>query len=117
VPQRNKQPPQNKQNNPNKTKQKPTKQKTKEKSKTYTFNIQWHIIYITISKGKKGNTIENTGPEQYQKTNTGQTPNSESPCLVSKCSSDIQLLLALLTRTYFSLSGWLHSLLAALLGK
>jgi hypothetical protein len=38
-----------------------------------------------------------------------------SPCLMSECSSDLQLLSALLTETYLSFWGWFHFLLADLL--
>ena len=47
----------------------------------------------------------------------GQTPNSASPCLMSKCSSDLQLHSALLTATHFFLLDFFHSLLAVFLGR
>jgi hypothetical protein len=36
----------------------------KSKNKLYTSNIQWHRIYITIPKRRKGGQVENTGPKQ-----------------------------------------------------
>ena len=47
----------------------------------------------------------------------GQTTNSVSPCLMSKHSSDLQLLSVLLTETHFDLLSWFCFLLATLLGR
>lgn len=47
----------------------------------------------------------------------GQTHDFPSPCLMSKCYSDLQLLLALMTTAHLFRLGWFHSLLAALLGR
>jgi hypothetical protein len=46
-----------------------------------------------------------------------RTPNSVSPCLMSKYSPDLQLPPALLTATQLSLLGWFHTWSTAFLRK
>ena len=77
-----------------------------------------HISPISqdIYYHSKRTQIGNPGPKQDQKP-TGQTPNSVSLCLMSKYSSDAQLLSALLTATHFFLLNWFHSLLADFLSR
>lgn len=47
----------------------------------------------------------------------GKTLNFGSPCLLFKCSSNLQLISTLLTAIHFSLLDWFHTLLAALLHR
>ena len=50
----------------------------------------------------KGSPTRKYWTKARLKTSLGQTPNSASPCLMSKPSSDLQFLSALLTVMYFS---------------
>jgi hypothetical protein len=74
-------------------------------------------------KGREGNRVylspfQKRGKETVRKYWTKildqkpavQTPNSASPSLMPKCSSDLQLLSALLTATHFSHLGRYHSI-------
>ena len=69
---------------------------------------------MPIPKGRERKIRGNTRPRQDWKP-AGQTLNSAPPCLMSKCSSDFQLLSALLTAPHFFLLGCFHSLLADIL--
>ena len=73
---------------------------------------QHHRIYYHLKISQRGNT----GPKQDQKP-VGQTPNSASPCMISKYSPGLKLLFALMDATHFFLLGWFHSLLTAFLGR
>ena len=53
-------------------------------------------------KGEERKHSEETLDQSKVKNQAGQTPNSESPCLMSKHSSDLQLLSVLLTATHLS---------------
>ena len=71
---------------------------------------------LSFQKGENRAQWGNIGAKQVWKPSV-QTPMSASLCLMSKGSSDLQFLSALLTATHFSLLGWLHIWSAAILSR
>jgi hypothetical protein len=89
-----------------------------------------HLVYIFVHAGKisiqakinkslkikthskrerkEHNKKINTGPKNKDGKQAGQTLNS-----ASLCHSDLRILSALLTATYFSVLGWFHTQAAA----
>ena len=59
------------------------------KTQIACFNIQCHRKRISIPKGEKRVLWGKAGPKQNQNP-AGQTPDSASPCLISKGSSALQ---------------------------
>lgn len=69
------------------------------------------------SKREEKEHREETPDQSKIGNSAGQTPNSVTSCLMSKHSSDLQPLSALLTTTHVFLLSWFHSQLAAFLGR
>jgi hypothetical protein len=82
--------------------------KIKKQITYFYYTMEQNIHYYSK---RQEDRRENTRPKPAV-----QTPNSASPCLVSKCSLNLQLLSALLSEAHFSLLGCFHSLLAAFQG-
>ena len=90
--------------------------KIKIKNRWCISNLWWHRMYITIPKWEKGRIVRRSWVKARPKTGCANSKLCIS-ILMWKHSSYFQLLSALLTTTYFSLLGWFHSLLAALLSR